>query len=143
LAPPEELPANDWISGLFKPKALAVPKPVEGWGLLFAAMARLSKVQAVRVFAAFAPDSEASSSDAMQAMFFVFIQLLVGCLLVFLCKSDGTPVSATWIIHCQVTNKWRTYDNLVTSFSCAATTRRHVRQVLGTLGLAFLFQTIT
>ena len=31
------------------PKALAVPRPVEGWGLLLMPIAKLSKVQAVSV----------------------------------------------------------------------------------------------
>jgi hypothetical protein len=60
------------------PKALAVPKPVKGDGLALMPMGRLSKVQAVRVFAAFAPDSEASSTETIQTMFFIFILTLVG-----------------------------------------------------------------
>jgi hypothetical protein len=74
LAPPPELPANVttlWL--LPKPTALAEPSPVEGLGLPLAPGERLSKDQVARVVAACAPDSEAASIDAIQAMFFIFI----------------------------------------------------------------------
>ena len=74
LAPPDELPANDTTLGLLpKPMTLAAPNPADGAGLLLAPVDRLSTVQAVRVMAAFAPDNDASSSDAMQTMFLNFI----------------------------------------------------------------------
>src|ERR1700733_12943085 len=83
LAPPDELPANDCTFGMLpRPMALAVPDPAEAAGLLLAPMATLSNVQAARVVAAFDPDNEASSTDAIQAMFFIFILILILILLV-------------------------------------------------------------
>ena len=83
MGPPDELPGNDWTSGLLMlfvwlkelpiPRALAVPKPVEGWGLLLGAIERLSKVQAVRMDAASNPESEVSSKPAMQTVYFILI----------------------------------------------------------------------
>jgi hypothetical protein len=99
---------------LFKPTALAAPNPVEGLGLLSPPNERLSNVHAVSVAAAFAPDSEASSSDMMQTMFFIFI--ILSGVVVFLLNQIGSHFCAEGIIHFYVTNKWRTFDNLVTSF---------------------------
>jgi hypothetical protein len=50
------------------PRALAVPRPVEGWGLLLMPTAKLSNVHAVRVVAAVAPEREASNIVEMQTI---------------------------------------------------------------------------
>jgi hypothetical protein len=55
------------------PNALAVPKPVDGWGLPLAPIATLSNVQAVRVVAAFTPEREVSSTVAKQRNFLIFV----------------------------------------------------------------------
>jgi hypothetical protein len=74
LGPPDELPANETTPGLLpRPMTLAAPNPDDVAGLLLAPIDRLSKVQAVSVVAAFAPDNDASSSEARQTMFLIFI----------------------------------------------------------------------
>jgi hypothetical protein len=77
-------------------------------------MATLSKFQAVRVVAAFAPESEAAKIEAMQAMFFIFIWFSMGVCWSFNIQKNEPPTCSKGIIQFQVTNQRPASDNNVT-----------------------------
>src|SRR5882724_3166783 len=81
FAPPVELPAKVWMSGLLlplNPSALAAPKPAEGSGVAFAPTVRLSKFHAVSVVLAWAVRQSMAAALANRVVSFILIMVGFG-----------------------------------------------------------------